>query len=342
MREHEVHVFANTYETAGADGVHFHRIPAARSNAFSTILSFMLPATRALGRGWDIIHAQGLTCLRFNVITAHICNAAWADAQRASDGVARTWRQRTFERVITPLEGAAYRLSPGAEAIAISHKLKGELARYYKRTERVTVIHHGVDTVTFSPETRDALRLTVRRELGIDDDRFLAVFVGDLRKGATNALETIARVPDANLALLSRSDITPYVAHATHLGISDRAIFCPASEQVERFYAAADAFLFPSPYDAFGMVVSEAMAMGLPVITSRQAGASELITHGVSGFIHDAGDTTAMAHALGRLSADPGLRHRIGMAGHAAVAGHTWDSVAAQTLAIYHRARPLT
>jgi glycosyltransferase involved in cell wall biosynthesis len=131
------------------------------------------------------------------------------------------------------------------------------------------------------------------------------------------------------------------MAQAVALGIANRVIFCPASSRVERFYAAADAFLFPSPYDAFGMVVSEAMATGIPVITSRQAGASELITRGVSGFVNDAWDIDAMAADLRALVADPGLREAIGESGRAAVANQTWDAVAAETLAVYQRTRPI-
>jgi glycosyltransferase involved in cell wall biosynthesis len=336
-RDHEVHVFANTVESADAGNVRIHRVPAVRANALSTVLSFPIPATLRVGSGWDVIHAQGVTTGRFNVITAHICNAGWARAQRAAN-VARTWRQRAFEQVVTRLERAMYRRSRDTEVIAISHQLKRELAEHYGRTEKVSVIHHGVDTGTFRPPPAD-LRAELRKALALPPGTPIALFVGDLRKGGATALEVASRVAGIHLVLVSRSDPDPYVAHARMLGVGDRVSFHPASARIDRYYGAADIFLFPSPYDAFGMVVSEAMAAGLPVITSRQAGASELIRHGADGFVVEtAGDIAAYAADLGRLARDESLRSRVGQAARVAAERHTWDVVARETLAIYERA----
>lgn len=340
VRDHDVHVFANGIDRTDADGVQFHHVPAIRSNALATIMTFPLPATLQLGRDWDIIHAQGALCARFNVITAHICNAGWADAQRTAE-VARTWRQRVFEQVVTRFERAVYRRSPRAEVIAISRQLQGELARYYGRRERVGVIHHGVDITLFTPSTA-AERLLLRRELSLPVEAVTALFIGDLRKGAAAALDAVARAPGVHLVLVSRSDPSPYVERARTLGIADRVSFRPAVATVEQYYRAADLFFLPTPYDAFGMVISEAMACGIPVITSRQAGASELITDGVSGFVvdrHD--DTQATASHLVRLAGDAALRASMGREARRAAEHHTWDDVAAQTMRVYERAAPL-
>src|SRR5688572_27716753 len=74
---HEVHVFANRIERDGTAGIYFHTVPACRSNALSTVLSFALSATFQPGRGFDIIHSQGFCGFRGNVFTGHICNRAW-------------------------------------------------------------------------------------------------------------------------------------------------------------------------------------------------------------------------------------------------------------------------
>src|SRR5438132_12259263 len=109
---HEVHVFANTFAPSNSPGhqIHFHYVPAWRSTALTTVLTFLLPATlRAWGR-FDVIHAQGLCSLRCNVITAHICNRAWFRAQqRQRDGV--NWKQRLFDRLVSPLETWHYCIS---------------------------------------------------------------------------------------------------------------------------------------------------------------------------------------------------------------------------------------
>jgi UDP-glucose:(heptosyl)LPS alpha-1,3-glucosyltransferase len=335
--DHDVHVFANTIDLADAAAVRVHRVPALRANALTTVLSFPVPASLRIGRGWDIVHAQGVTCAQFNVITAHICNAGWARAQRASS-VARTWRQRAFERIVTRLEHAVYERSPGAEVIAISNQVKRELAEYYGRTGAVSVIHHGVDTNLFSPRTAVA-RAVLRKELALPPHGPLALFVGDLRKGGATALEVLSRVPEVHLTMVSRSEAAPYVAHAASLGVAARVTFRPAVRDIERYYEAADFLLFPSPYDAFGLVISEAMACGLPVVTSRQAGASEIIDHGHDGFVvNEAGDVDAFATHARHLAREPVLRAAIGRAAREAAGRNTWDDVARETMRVYERA----
>jgi UDP-glucose:(heptosyl)LPS alpha-1,3-glucosyltransferase len=336
-RDHEVHVFANTVDSADTGSLTVHRVPAIRANALTTILSFPIPATARVGRDWDVIHAQGLTSLRFNVVTAHICNAAWARAQRTST-VARTWRQRAFEKVVTSLEGAMYRRSTNAEVIAISSQLKSELAHYYARHDDVSVIHHGVDSAHFQPHGPNGAPRS-RRELMLDDDGLLTLFVGDLRKGGAVALDILSRVPAIRLVMVSGSDPEPYRARAALLGVSDRVTFRAAVRDLTPYYGAADIFLFPSPYDAFGMVALEAMASGLPVITSRQAGVSELIRDGDDGFVvASATDGETFATRVTRLCQDRHAREAMGRAARKTAEAHSWDSVARETMKVYERA----
>ena len=335
--DHDVHVFANTIDPEDAGSVRVHRVPAIRANALTTILTFPLPAMLRVGSGWDVIHAQGLTSGRFNVVTAHICNAGWARAQRAAT-VARTWRQRAFEHVVTALEGSMYRHSAGAEVIAISNQLRHELAEFYDRRERVSVIHHGVDTTHFRPAAPESVR-ALRRELALPADRPIALFVGDLRKGGVVALEVLAQVSGLHLLMVSGSDTEPYRAHAAALGVSERVTFEPAARTIQRYYAAADMFLFPSPYDAFGMVALEAMASALPVVMSRQAGASELIEPERDGLIVDkATDIGAFVDHVRRLTRNPELRTSMGAAARRTAERHSWDAVARETMRIYERA----
>lgn len=334
--EHDVHVFANRAGREPPPGVRVHRVPAWRANALSTVLSFPLPATAAVRGGFDVIHAQGLTTLRFDVVTAHICNQAWFAAQRRL-GVS-SWRQRTFESVVTPLERALYRRTRRAWVIAVSDMLRRELASYYGRTERVEVVRHGVDLERFDPERRAREGREVRARLGFGGSDRVALFVGDLRKGAAAALAALRRVPAARLLLVSRSDPAPWRERAAALGVLDRATFHPPVASIEPFYAAADLFLYPTPYDAFGLVVAEAMASGLPVVTTRRAGAAEIVRHGETGFlVDDPADEEGLAAAAGSLVADSALAKRVGAAARASLAAQGWDAVAARTLEVYRR-----
>ena len=97
-REHEVHVFANRIADDGTPGIHFHKVPAWRGNALTTVLSFALPATLQVGAGFDIVHSQGFCGFLGNVFTAHMCNAAWYRALRNSQEGA-TLRESVFSTV---------------------------------------------------------------------------------------------------------------------------------------------------------------------------------------------------------------------------------------------------
>jgi UDP-glucose:(heptosyl)LPS alpha-1,3-glucosyltransferase len=333
--DHDVHVFTNVVEDTDTAGITFHHVPAWRPNVLATILSFIVPATlQARGR-FDVVHSQGLCGLRHNVATAHICQPAWYDAIDR-EHVRPTWRQRVSRSVLTRLERRAFADPPVRRVIAVSGRVRDDLARYYRRTTGVEVIYHGVDSATFHPDNRARLRSSVRAAVGLPDHRFVALYVGDLKKGATAAIEAVARTPGVTLLVVTASDTRPWQAEAAAAGAADRVIFHPHAKQVEGFYAAADVYLFPTLYDSYGLVIAEAMATGLPVITTRAAGVSEVITHGTDGFLTEAGwDVPALAEHLARLRDDPGLRERIGAAARKTIEPYTWDHTAAETLAVY-------
>lgn len=98
-------------------------------------------------------------------------------------------------------------------------------------------------------------------------------------------------------------------------------------------YRDADAFVFPTLDDPFGMVLLEAAAAGLPLIASRYAGATEeLVRDGVEGFVVDPRDTAAVADSIARLAASPQLRAKMGPAAQDATRGHTPEATAADYL----------
>lgn len=337
-REHDVHVFANRIEDAGAAPIRFHRIPALRATALTTILSFPLPATLALGSGFDVVHAQGFVCSGANVVTAHICNATWYEARRRSTDEIRL-SEHLFAAVVNRIERRLYRPSAAAEVIAVSNRVARDLQSAYGRTDRVSVIYHGVDLERFSPALRARHRSGLRASLDIPADALVALYVGDLRKGCRTAIQALTAAPDWRLLAVSRSAPEPYAAYAEECGVRDRVVFAPATPVIERYYGSADAFLFPSENDAFGMVVTEAMASGLPVIVSAAAGASELVEHGSSGFVlAEARDGSAAGARLSAWSSDHALLARMGAAAREAVLPYTWDAIADRTMEVYRRA----
>src|SRR6185503_14889238 len=218
--EHEVHVFANRINENGANRIRFHFVPAWRLSALTTIFTFLLPATQQLNGSFDIIHAQGLSSLRSDVVTAHICNRAWFRA-RQKDGSAADMKEHLFDRLISPLEKRLYQSYKNNWVIAISEKTNRELAEYYGRTARTSVIYHGVDTVQFNPQNRERRRHDVLSQLGLSARDFVFLFVGDLRKGAKAAINAAQKLPAAKLVLVSRTQPSAYRQYAEELGATD-------------------------------------------------------------------------------------------------------------------------
>lgn len=333
--EHEVHVFANGIHESTATNIKFHRVPAWRLSALTTIFTFLLPATEQVSGSFDIVHAQGLCSLRSDVVTAHICNRAWFEARQKTDG-AVPLKEHLFDRLVSPLEKRLYKNAKSNLVIAISEKTSGELARYYGRATQTRVIHHGVDINQFNPRNRCLYREEVLSRLRLNNDDFVFLFVGDLRKGARDAISAMGKLKSGKLILVSRTQPSAYEQYAESLGVRDRVICCPPTDSVERYYGAADAFVFPTPYDAFGMVISEAMAAGLPVITSREAGAAELITHQLSGLLlNSPTDSDEIAGHMKRLIKDPELCEKLGRSARERMQAFTWDKVAEQTMEVY-------
>jgi UDP-glucose:(heptosyl)LPS alpha-1,3-glucosyltransferase len=335
--KHEVHVFANGIRKNGENSIQFHRVPAWRRGALTTILSFPLPATRQLNGEFDIIHAQGFCSLRADVMTAHICSRAWYQARQSSNQFL-SWKEFIFDRIVSSLEKFIYQNPKTGWVIAISEKTHRELAEHYGRGARTSVVYHGVDTERFTPQNREIYRKTVRQRLGLTETDFVFFFAGDLRKGAKVAINALRDTPEAKLLMVSRTPPEPFQQFAEELGISNQVIPCPPTDAIEQYFAAVDAFVFPTPYDAFGMVITEAMAAGLPVITSREAGAAELIEHQHDGLlVKNPSDVAEISQYMKQLIANPALRQSLGHQARTKMERYTWDQVAEQTMEVYQQ-----
>jgi glycosyltransferase involved in cell wall biosynthesis len=313
-KEHEVHVFANTFWTAPDSRVIFHKVPAWRTNALALIFSFAFSASRRLDDSFDIIHDQGLCAFKKNVITAHICNKAWAQARPGSP-----LPERIFNFVISKLERWQYSHSK-ARIVAVSQRVSRDLFRCYQVKSRVDVIHHGVDAQAFRAGPCEG-----------SVNSFL--FVGDFRKGVKTCIRALSQLPTGTLRCVGSTPPGPYAAFAKELGVADRVEFSGPTRNIASQYRCADVLLLPTPYDAFGMVVLEAMASGLPVIVSREAGAAELITHGENGLILD--QTDELPQLMRQLQNDSALSAKLAVRGRETALAHSWDEVARETMSIY-------
>ncbi len=322
--QHEIHVVANRFEEGLEFPFRAHEVKAWRGFALASVLTIPGRAERILrAENFDVVHAQGFSCWNADVVTAHVCNAA-----RQRRAPASGLLKRVFPAVVIPLERAFYRRNRGAEIIAVSKRVAGELKEEYGAGE-CRVIYHGVDGRVFAPT-----------EKGRVGGRWRWLFAGEAVKGLRQAIEALAKFPEADLAVVTRSEPGPWMELARDRGVAERVEFHGPSREMVGRYQAADLFLYPSEYDTFGMVVAEAMACGLPVVVGREIGAAEWIEEGRNGFTCDAGDLESVVRALEKVrDLDLEARRRVSGEARRTAEDHSWGACAERTLEVYQRAK---
>ena len=200
--------------------------------------------------------------------------------------------------------------SPGhiRRIITISETSRLQLLGHYPiREEQVVTIYNGVDLGRFNPSVRERFRGQIRRRWGIEQGEMVVLFVGNdfRRKGLMSLIEALDILPDKGtrikVMVVGRDSPGPFVRACKRLGIAERITFLGGMERVEEAYAGSDLFVLPSYYDPFGFSCLEALACGLPVITTRYAGASEIIEQGRNGMVIPSPDPSAISEAIGRI-----------------------------------------
>ena len=313
---HEVHVLAHRYEPM--KGISFHSVAVPLKPFGLQNWTFAKNVRLALSRNeFDIVN--GLSQIYPQ------------DIYRLGDGVHKHWltvrRPRIFShlydkvsprhRLLLHLEKKIF--SPGnfRRIIANSELCKQHAITYYKvPPQLIDVIFCGVDFDIFNSSVHNEGAQS-RASLGIGRKAIVVLFVGTNyeRKGLDTLLQAISRLrykENYRLLVVGKGNIPRYQKLAHKLGLREVTIFCGFQEHMPSFYGAADIFVLPSYYDPFGNVCLEAMACGLPVITTRETGVSELMAHGKSGFIMDhPGNISALVNWLEAL-ADPKMRRSMG------------------------------
>ncbi len=224
-------------------------------------------------------------------------------------GIAR-WAATVFRRLdpshwsMAAFERSQYLGTPRPQAIAISDFVRGHFPRFLGLpAEDIPVLHAAIDPDRLSGADRPARRARTRDQWGLAPNDVLALFVGfnPALKGLGPLLHAVARVPGPNfrLGVLSLRDPRPYQAIVRRLGIEDRVLFLGYQPDIRDAYFAADLLVHPTFYDPCSLVVLEAQAAGLPVVTTRSNGAAErLDAPRDSRVIDSAHDTAALAEAL--------------------------------------------
>ncbi len=247
-------------------------------------------------------------------------------------------RQREC-RALTELQYA----DRGQILVALSQTVAEDFSRFHGVSPgRIRMVYNGVDTDRFSPDHRATHRRPVRDRLGVDDDTLLVLVVAhNFRlKGVPTALRAVRRLTSEgrkiHLAVVGGRRLRSWRQAARRHGIGRHVTFVGSAAETAPYYAAADVYVHPTYYDTCSLVVLEAAAAGLPVITTRLNGVAELLDDGRDALlISDPSDDRTLAERLRSLF-DPALRARLGSAARATALRHPFSRNVDQLLAIYH------
>jgi len=293
-----------------AAGVRVQRVPAAGASRAARTRAFVAAADDfCCGGAFDVVHAV-TPCRSADVYQPRggtyretIKRSLALTPSAAGRAVRRfgKWLNRRQRDLLALETELLTRPDPpfvaGVSAYVCRHVLDAFPA--YPR-DRARVVFNGVDVVLLD-DPRHARR-TARDALGIPEPAPLILFVAhNFRlKGLRELLSAIARgLPDAQLVVAGRDRAAPYAAQARALGIAPRVRFLGPSADVRTLYAAADVLAHPTWYDPCSRVVLEALCHGLPVVTTRWNGASEIMQPPADGaVISEPGDVPALHEAL--------------------------------------------
>jgi UDP-glucose:(heptosyl)LPS alpha-1,3-glucosyltransferase len=288
-RGHEVHIFSHRAENHR--GFSFHKVPILPISSPCKNLSFAVNASKiALRQDLHIVQSMERVWKQDIFRASDGINPIQL-AQRYSNPKVRKFKALMPRRqVLTFLENQIFKGDGALSILTNSQLIKNQIISFYGTPEnKIYVIYNGVDTERFRPDLKTTIGSKVRAKYGIKDDDLLILFAGnDFRQKGLNILfKAVSIINSEKIKVMAAGSdtLSNFKELAKEAVISGSAIFLGHQPKLELFYAASDLFVLPTLYDPFANVCLEAMACGVPVITTKTNGASEIIENGSTGFI---------------------------------------------------------
>lgn len=311
-------------------------IPILRKPNLLKVCEFASRATHAvhhLPERVDVVHGNGFTLRCGHAVnTAHMVHSAWEKSpanRRCSSSSVRAWYHLLYTHLNARWETSAY--GRAKTVVAVSRRVQDELAGLNPPPRDIRVIRNGVDLTEFAPGAVD------RAEVGLPASVPMLLFAGDLQTGLKNldsVLEAVRMIPGCHLAVVGTIGRSPFPKMAAELQITDRVHFLGFRTDLPKIMRAADVFVFPSRYESFSLVLLEAMASGLPVITARTVGAAELV--GDAGVVlENPNDVQGLASSIRELIANEDMRRCMGVKARAVAEQHSWERMASEYVRLY-------
>jgi len=315
--------------------VHWIPVGAALTPRALRQVTFRRAAASALqALELDVTVSYGAECPPGDIQVVGSLHAAWL--RRASPAVVRGYTVPGWIRRVAPqhivrlyLERSYFR-SPPIALVPCAQAVADDIRSVYGLiAERTIVIPNGFDPNQFSPDRRWQLRERIRSNLGYTSEQIVILMVANewQRKGLAVLLDALHLLDRADLRLLlvGRRDPSAFSQRMRRLGLEEAVHYMGSSNDVAEAHAAADVFVLPTQYEAFALSIVEALASGLPTLTTDVPGAGDLISSGKNGLLlRDPYDADGLAELLSDMLDPDVLEQLSGEAPHS-VANYTWE-----------------
>jgi len=320
---HAVHLYAARWDAAALPpSTHFHRLDVPTGPRFLRPWRFAAACEAALAGhrhdvtvgfdktwGQDVLYPQG----GLHAASAAHNRLKFPNAIERAVAAAGKWLDPaawSFAR----LERKQY-LGPNRPLVVVNSKMvRGHFERFYGvPPEAVRVVYSAIDPMRFAADDRLKRRQAERERWGASPGETVGLFVAmNYRlKGLAPLLRAVARVPREKpfrVAVVGHPKDDRYRRLANRLGVADRVAFLGHRDDPKDAYFAADFLVHPTFYDPCSLVALEALACGLPVVTTPYNGASELLNPPTDGVVvADPHDAPALAAAMAAMC-DHGYR----------------------------------
>lgn len=282
---HEIHLFCSEFAIDAPAGTHAHSIPIVPLGRTARLWSFASLGPKIMRPyDCDVVVSFGRMTFQDVLRSGGGSHRVFLQKLAEEEGIGRRlWHKLSpYHQSVLALERRQFQPGHYKGILAVSQRVKRELSVTYAVPEnKITVIYNGVDEKRYHPNLRDQFRELIRNQWHIPLDAPTVLFVGSgfRRKGLDRLLKawSFAQIKDVYLVVVGDdAHRAKYQAWAEEHA-KGRIIFVGRRDNVESYYGAADLLALPALQEAFGNVVLEALATGLPAVVSQVAGAAEIL-----------------------------------------------------------------
>jgi len=306
-RGHQVHLFCSEYGVPTPRGTIGHTIPVVRLGRTLRLWSFALAAPRIIkNQRCDVVVSFGRLLSQDILRSGGGTHRGFLLRMGQQRGVWRRLRQRLspYHQSLLRIERKQFSDGHFKKVIAVSDEVKCDIERHYRvENDKIEVLYNGVDAQRFHPARRTQVREIQRARWKVPNQSPLVLFVGSgfARKGLDRLIAIWNRPPLTHVYLMVAGD-DGRMGHYQNWAKSvagERILFVGRQDDIETYYAMADLVALPALQEAFGNVVLESLASGVPVVVSQEVGAGAVLTGCLrQGVVEDAGDSTQLEARL--------------------------------------------